>query len=313
MKRRLLKFIVCPKCKSSFKLLVKEKKGAEIKTGKLICVKCKKSYLVVRYIPRFVKSDKRVANFSFEWLIHQTTQLDSYNRNKISKQTFIEKTGFDKKDLKNKLVLDAGCGMGRFSEVVLDYGAEVIGVDLSLSVEAAYKNLGKRKKCHLIQADIFNLPFKLNTFDAVFSIGVLHHTPSTKTAFMNLPPLVKKQGKLAVWVYGKNTFDRYDTYFGGLLRRVGYKLPKRLLYLGCHLAVPLYWTYKIPILGPLINLLFPYSTDPNPRWRILDTFDWYSPEFQWKHTYPEVVEWYKEANLTYISINKWEASAIGIK
>lgn len=312
MKRRLLKLVVCPKCKKELKLKVKEKVKTEIKEGELRCLGCGIKYPIVRFIPRFVKNDKEVENFSFEWQIHQTTQLDSFNINKISKTTFKDKTGFEKKDLKNKLVLDAGCGMGRFMEVALDFGAEVIGVDLSLSVEAAYKNIGKRKKCHLIQADIFNLPFKKDTFDVAFSIGVLHHTPDTKKAFMKLPRLVKPGGKIAIWVYGENTFRPYD-FFSRYYRMITPRLPKKLLYVFSHLAVPLYWTYKIPVIGTLINLIIPYSTDPNWRWRILDTFDWYSPKYQWKHTYPEVSEWFTKANLKVIKILPYEAALQGIK
>jgi ubiquinone/menaquinone biosynthesis C-methylase UbiE len=312
MKKRLLKFIVCPKCKSKLSLKIDLKAEGEVKEGSLSCEMCRAKYLITNFIPRFVKSDKQVENFSFEWLIHQTTQLDSVNKDKISKQTFIDKTGFEKKDLNNKLVLDTGCGMGRFMEVALDFGAEVIGVDLSLSVEAARENLKKRKKYHLVQADIFNLPFKLNTFNIAFSIGVLHHTPNTKKAFMKMASLVSRRGKVAIWVYGENTFRPYD-YFSRYYRRITPFIPKRILYALSHLAVPLYWTYKIPVLGVLINLIIPYSTDPNGRWRILDTFDWYSPRYQWKHTYPEVADWFKEAGLRVTKILPYEAALQGVK
>jgi SAM-dependent methyltransferase len=62
--------------------------------------------------------------------------------------------------LKDKLVLDAGCGVGRFMEVVEKWGGNVVGVDLSFSVDAAFKNLGLKENVHIIQADIFDLPFK---------------------------------------------------------------------------------------------------------------------------------------------------------
>ncbi len=312
MQKKLLKLIVCPKCKSEFKLKVEKRVEGEIKAGRLECIKCDKKYLITKFIPRFVITDKYADNFAFEWQIHKTTQLDSYNKNQISRQTFDEKTRFEKRDLKDKLVLDVGCGMGRFMEVAKDYGAEVIGVDLSKAVDVARANLKRFKKCHFIQADVFNLPFKANTFETIFSIGVLHHTPDTKKAFMRLPRLLKKNGKLAIWVYGENTFRPYD-HFGRFWRRLTPILPKRVLYILCHFAVPLYWTYRIPLLGTLINLLIPYSTDSNWRWRILDTYDWYSPKYQWKHTYPEVAEWYEEANLKIKKIGKYEASLLGVK
>ena len=312
MKQLLVKFLVCPSCQKNLTLKVKEREGEEIREGVLTCPRCRRRYPIVNFIPRFVRADKYVGNFSFEWQTHRTNQLDSYNKNNISRETFIEKTGFTKKDLQGKLVLDAGCGMGRFMEIPANHGAIVIGVDLSFAVETARLNLKKRRNCHFIQADIFQLPFRKKTFDAIFSIGVLHHTPDTKKAFTMLPPLLKTGGKIAVWIYGENTFRPYD-YFSRYWRRLTPFIPKRLLYALSHLAVPLYWTYKIPVLGILINLLIPYATNPNPRWRILDTFDWYSPEYQWKHTYPELAEWYEEAGVKVSRILKYEASLLGVK
>lgn len=312
MKPYLVKLLVCPKCHGQLQIIVADKDSGEVKTGKLSCSICSENYPIIDFIPRFVTTDKYVDNFSFEWQKHRTTQLDSYNKNNISRQTFFEKTGFGQKDLKGKLVLDIGCGMGRFMEVASNQGAEVIGIDLSLAVESARDNLKNRKKCHFIQADIFHLPFKPEIFDAIFSIGVLHHTPNTKKAFLKLPPLLKSGGKLAIWVYGQNTFRPYD-YFGQYWRRITTRLPKKLLYLLAHFAVPLYWTYKIPVIGTLINILIPYSTNPNWRWRILDTFDWYSPKYQWKHTYPEVIGWFEQAGLKVIKILKWETAVLGKK
>lgn len=312
MQQQLLKWLACPKCQKKLTLKIKEWVGAEIKAGNLRCYQCQRNFPIINFIPRFVSSDKYVKNFSFEWTKHRHTQLDSYNHNHISRDTFFAKTGFSKKDLKGKLVLDAGCGMGRFSEIAADAGVEVIGIDLSLAVDAARENLKNRKSCHFIQADIFQLPFRPNTFDAIFSIGVLHHTPDTKKAFMTLPPLLKPKGKIAIWVYGENTFRPYD-YFGRFWRQITPKLPKKLLYLSSYFSIPLYWTYKIPVIGTLINILIPYSTDPNWHWRVLDTFDWYSPQYQWKHTYPEVAAWFEEAKLKVLKVLKYEASILGQK
>lgn len=312
MKQRLMKWLTCPQCQKELSLIIQEKEAEEIKTGSLKCPRCRRRYPIINFIPRFVKADKYVGNFSFEWQRHRTTQLDSCNKNNISHQTFFDKTGFKAKDLKNKLVLDVGCGMGRFMEIAVNNDAIVIGIDLSFAVDAARLNLQKRRNCHFIQADIFHLPFKPETFDAIFSIGVLHHTPNTKKAFLKLPLLLKPGGKLAVWVYGQNTFRPYD-YFGQYWRRITTRLPKKLLYVLAHFAVPFYWTYKIPIIGTLINILIPYSTDPNWRWRVLDTFDWYSPKYQWKHTYPEVISWFEEAKLKVLKILKYEASVLGNK
>jgi hypothetical protein len=72
--------------------------------------------------------------------------------------------------------------------------------------------------------------------------------------------------------------------------------------------------YKIPLLGKLIfYFLPPVSTEPYWEDRVLDTFDWYSPTYQWKHTYPEVYGWFREANLTDIHLLEVPVSMWGRK
>ncbi len=88
-------------------------------------------------IPRFVTDDSYVKSFSLEWKIHNKTQLDTDTSN-VSEADFFRKTGLRLEDVKGKTVLDIGCGMGRFMDVVEKWGAEVIGIDLSYAVDSAY-------------------------------------------------------------------------------------------------------------------------------------------------------------------------------
>jgi hypothetical protein len=66
--------------------------------------------------------------------------------------------------------------------------------------------------------------------------------------------------------------------------------------------VPLYHIQRIPLLGPPLQLLMPISMNRDWRWRVLDTFDWYAPRYQSKHTYPEVYRWFREAGLVDIAL-----------
>ena len=88
MKEKLLKILACPNCKCEFDLTIAAEEHGEIKEGKLICKSCGAEYPISNYIPRFVKDDKYVDSFSFEWNLHRETQLDSISRTKESEETF---------------------------------------------------------------------------------------------------------------------------------------------------------------------------------------------------------------------------------
>ena len=106
-------------------------------------------------------------------------------------------------DFLGKLVLDAGCGFGRHAFFAARYGAEVVGMDTSTdSVEAAYRNIGHLAHAHVIQADIYNPPFREGVFDMTYSFGVLHHLERPYEAFKTLGASVRPGGRLSLWVYG---------------------------------------------------------------------------------------------------------------
>lgn len=313
MKQILLNFMACPDCQNNF--LVKEKsiENEEIKNGILECENCHKEYKIINFIPRFVDTDKYAKNFSFEWLRHKTTQLDSKTKTNESEKAFLAKTGFDLSELNGKLILDAGCGIGRFTEIALKYGAEVIGIDISYAIDAAYANLENNQFAHLIQADIFSLPLKPEIFDYIYSIGVLHHTPSTKKSFLKLLPLLKRGGKISIWVYA--WLGKYSA-ISDFWRFFTTKLPDKLLYKLCVIFSPkISWLHsKNKIFKYLIPIPTPGYNDYNSKEEIiLDTFDWYSPKYQWKHTYPEVTNWFNEIGLKNIKIMEMPISVSGEK
>src|SRR5581483_11988113 len=121
-------------------------------------------YPVVREIPRFVAGDFYTRSFSFEWNVHNTTQMDTHRTDGWSEQTLREKTGLTPEQVRGKLVLDAGTGVGRFAEILTRWGATVVGADLSFSVEAANGHFNDRRDIMLCQADIGALPFRPGTF-----------------------------------------------------------------------------------------------------------------------------------------------------
>jgi glycine cleavage system aminomethyltransferase T len=63
------------------------------------------------------------------------------------------------------------------------------------------------------------------------------------------------------------------------------------------------------LLSPLLFL--PVSIHPEWRVRLCDTFDWYSPKFQWKHTIEEVSGWFEHAGMVDLSTDGFPVSVRG--
>ncbi len=274
------------------------------------CGSCMTTFPVRDGVARFVPDESYSASFGMQWNLFARTQLDSVSGTTRSRDTFVQKTGWPPETLRGKRVLDAGCGMGRFAEVCADAGAEVYAVDLSAAVEAAYRNLGHRPNVHIYQADIMNLPFSAQSFDFIYSIGVLHHTPSTKAAFLKLPPLLKPGAAVAVWVYAK----KLKMLLGSeILRKITPSLPKAWLLRASRIAIPLYHLHRLPLIGIVTSVILPTGMEPDPEWRWLDTFDWYSPRYQWKHAYEEVEGWFREAALTEVRRGAFPVAVRGVR
>jgi SAM-dependent methyltransferase len=269
--------------------------GPNIVEGGLACGECGKSYAIRKGIPRFVESDAYVRSFSAEWNVFSKTQLDVEGR-LGSRDTFTEKTGVKPSDLSGYNILEAGCGMGRFLDVVSEAPrSNVVGFDLSLSVEAAYENLARRSNVCILQADLMKPPFGKESFDFVYSIGVLHHTSDPKRAFMELVPLVKAGGQIAIWVYHTYRWPPLSDFYRIATKRMPWSMVLAISKL-------LSSSYSISRKLRYLRVLFPISDASDPQLRILDTFDWYSPRYQFKFTITEVISWFKEAGLTDIEV-----------
>jgi ubiquinone/menaquinone biosynthesis C-methylase UbiE/uncharacterized protein YbaR (Trm112 family) len=286
----LQEIVVCPNCR---KRLARDE-------AFFSCTACGEKFPIIRGIPRFVSSEDYVGNFGFEWTTHAQTQLDTAD-SQTSDRQFRENTKIDPEQLRGKLVLDVGCGMGRYAEVASRYGARVVGIDLSRAVESARQNLADRENVQILQANILKLPFADESFDFIYSIGVLHHTPNCEASFRGLVRLLKPGGTIVIWLY--QGYNRTSYRMSDIYRKITTRLPNRVLHSLCYVAVPMYYVDGIlnklflrPV-AQILRIALPLNYHPSWRWRVLDTFDWYSPKYQSKHTYEEVFGWYESEGL----------------
>src|SRR5271155_1891492 len=299
--------LCCPVCRGQ---LVKRESG-------LSCPSCGGSFPEVRGVVRFVDETNYADSFGYQWQRFQLTQMDHEGRN-LSELDFARKTGLKPQDVKGKLVLDVGCGTGRFAEVVTRWGARVVGVDLSAAAEVAAKNLPDREFV-AFQADVFSLPFAPESFDVIYSIGVLHHTPDCEAAVKTLDKYLKPGGLLVVWLYsGYNKWYRFSDFW----RRYTHKMKPETLHGILKFAVPFFYNLnqglkRVPLVGPpvagLVHHVFPVNRQKNPEARMLDTFDWYSPKYQSKHTYEQVFKWYEAMGMEDMRVGEISIAVRGRK
>ncbi|MBU2621771.1 MAG: methyltransferase domain-containing protein [Proteobacteria bacterium] len=316
MHTELIEILRCPQSGQRFNLEEPEYREGRIYSGWLVSENGQHRYPIRHFIPRFVPESNYADNFGMQWNKFRKTQLDSYSGHPISADRFWKATGWLPKELKDQWVLDAGCGAGRFAEVLLEAGAKVVALDYSSAVDACFANLQHHPNLHLVQGDIYALPFVKYFFPFVYSLGVLQHTPDVAKAFAALPPMVTEGGRLCVDFYERSWKNRILPKYW--LRPLTKKMPKEELFKYLQ-----YWTPKllpvsmflgrIPVAGswlkrlvPVANYkgILPLTEQQLGEWALLDTFDWLSPQFDNPQTAATVHEWFHRARLENIEVLK---------
>src|ERR1043165_1690349 len=191
----------------------------------------KKEYLIKNGIPRFqdISPGNYSDNFGLQWNKFKKTQFDSYSGLTITEDRFWKTTKWNIDELRGKVILEAGSGAGRFTEILAKPGAKIISFDLSNAVDANYENNGDKENVFLFQGDIYKIPFPDGYFDFVFCHGVLQHTPDPNEAYRSLFRKLKSGGSISIDYYTKTKLSPWSTpkYFW---RPITKKMkPQRLL------------------------------------------------------------------------------------
>ena len=249
--------------------------------------------------------------FSSEWVNYDWDGQSYWNVTpEIVYKSIRFMLGLEHRPVTNKLVLEVGTGVGGTANYMASSeGCELVGIDLSYAVESAYHHFGGNRFLHLIQASAFATPFRENTFDLVYSHGVLHHTFSTKIAFERISKLPKAGGRLYIWVYNPHSETRTWSRrivmdMEKVIRPFCWRLPERLQTLALAPIIPLYFVHQN----------FYMKRDKSSEyikygWRhaMHAARDRFTPRYAHRHTEKEVYEWFREAGYTEIrSVGKTE-------
>lgn len=320
MRRIHLQHLACPICRSELDLSrVDVGDEMQLIDGTLRCVGCQRETEVRAGVPRFVPRTNG-DSFGFQWRQHATTQHDSSSGLSISRDRFFQETRWPER-LDGQVVLEVGCGAGRFTAAALETGATVIAVDVSEAVDVNYELHHQHPNLLVVQADLQQLPVRLQSVDRLFCFGVLQHTEQVEQSFKRLPEYVKPGGELSVDVYDRRTGlpglvePFYRTYYW--LRPITRRMPPETLYRIVRRYVLTVWPItrqiaKVPACGRTLNRMllihdyrrrYDLSESQLQEWAILDAFDNLAPRYDQRQTIETVRRWFRECRLEKIDVH----------
>lgn len=202
MRPRLLDIIACPECRSKLacEAAATDPASSHIMEGRLLCGNCDKTYPIRKGVPYFADTPETIAHaetmdkFGYEW-----TRFSDYSVDNFAEFIKPLPQGY----FSGKLGLDAGCGAGRHALRAAALGAEIVGLDISKAVDAAFAAVRNNAKIHIVQGNIALPPFSGKTFDFIYSLGVLQHMPEPEKGYHSLVSLLKEKRDIFIWVYQK--------------------------------------------------------------------------------------------------------------
>jgi len=258
-------------------------------------------------------SDKwrRFTNYGFE-ASHKEFLFGWYSK-KLGLENVKDLKGFYRG---RELSLEVGPGSGFNSRFMAENSrGQVFAVDISDAAFTTFENTRDLLNCHVIQADLMDMPFPDQVFDLIIADGVLHHTPSTKNAVGALYRKLKPGGQFFFYVYKKmgparQFCDRFiREKFTKLAPEECYKACEGLTELGRELSrlnARVNLKIGVPILGipsgdhdvqrllyySFVKCFWNEAFDHETNNMV--NFDWYHPSYAWQHTEDEVRGWLEQ-------------------
>ncbi|MBF0445709.1 MAG: class I SAM-dependent methyltransferase [Magnetococcales bacterium] len=332
MKQWMLQFIADERLPSPHNIISDDEKDGEIINGKIVSISEPLATPVDILMGVPVLADKNVIDsdtaksFGFEWGTHLEGKIEAESRFGYSIEQeidyFFTATQESKESIKGKTILDGGCGPASLTAGIAKLGPKhMVGIDINTALFSAYHHQHSQQNLGIFLCNILDHQLKPESFDLVWSSGVIHHTPDPKAGFEALAKCVKPEGKLYIWVYG----DHFSPIvavrdvleiFG--LRSWSHGVIMNLSHFFAALTLPAVWL--VQLLAILIPPLGNSATVRNisDRWgkhgalRMI-WFDVLSPKYRYKYSRSTLKQWFNEAGFEILREHDYQTGILGQK
>jgi len=278
----------------------------DVASGTLTCP-AGHTYPIRGSIPRFVstsgKTGRTKKTFDVEWgVFHYKEKIYGHTQDEELRD-FFRRMVVDGAFLRNKTILDAGCGVGRLAQSISRPAREVVAIDLSGGVDEARIRNRERSSVHVIQGDIMALPLKTCSFDYAYAKGVLHYVSDPRQCISGLANVVNPGGELSITIYPR--MSPLFEIFNQQLRRKTVKLPVSMVYRLSFLLIPFFslsWKW---------SGIEKRTIDWSERAHMI--FNWLSSEHQNRASNEEVLGWFRDCGFEQMKVSDIPVGITGMK
>ena len=322
--------------------------AGEVLEGELVAGE--RRYPIRNGIPRFVDDPSYNASWNYTW-----TEIDAgrgLNYRIVDRSDpayeihdLFDRNGHDGRAWRGatgKLAIELGCGVGQYSvRLAQEYAPErQVAVDLTGGVDVFRGILESRypellERILIVQANILELPFERESFDFVFSVGVLMHTGETMRALRAAGDLVKEDGQLNVWIYASEPIPyeaaeagrpKPRSPFGFLPAQVRWSVVWAWIRLFRHL--PHAWAVRIIRafssdlwyrlsttrgLRRIATTIFPTVNHPDFDYRFINNYDGYCNDWSDSWSEHEVLPALMDAGFVPLGLADWRLGVWAVK
>lgn len=304
MRESLVDFICCPVARSPLELrqAVRDPHGGDILEG-VLCSPEGRIYRISDGIPQLTvafRTDAEAATvkaFGREW-----ARYDDFQGVMGSADLFTAFTGLGEDQVRDRTVLEVGCGGGRWLKVLAALGArEVVGLDLSTAVVQAARRTATLRNVHVVRGSALEMPLTPR-FDLVVSVGVVHHLADPVLGLQGIRKAAAADHLVVIWVYAREGNELYLSAVRPL-RWLARYAPEPALVAGSRVLAAAVWLYVRTLnraavaTGLRLPLRDYLDTVARLRFRDMESvvYDQLTPQIARYPTREEVLDWVHRA------------------